>query len=37
MCHYKEYEDLAREVVEDNPKVVIVSLLSINYLSLRAL
>jgi len=33
MHHHKEYEDLAQEVVEGNPKVVIVSLLTLNHLS----
>jgi len=37
MCHHKECEDLVWEVIKDNPKVVIVSLLFLNHLSLRAL
>jgi len=37
MHYYKEYENLAWEMVKGNPKVVIVFLLSFNHLSLRAL
>ena len=33
MCYHKECEDLAQKVVEGNPKVVIVSLLTLNHLS----